>query len=91
MKNTLPLKEVSILEIYNGEKATYEVPIYQRNYAWGQDEISTLIQDVYDASSKNTKTIYNSSKLKNELLNNNKKQFGILNFGKITIQIKSKL
>jgi uncharacterized protein with ParB-like and HNH nuclease domain len=58
MKNTLPLKEVSILEIYNGEKATYEVPIYQRNYAWGQDEISTLIQDVYDASSKNTKTIY---------------------------------
>ena len=58
MKNTLPLKEVSILEIYNGEKATYEVPIYQRNYAWGQDEISTLIQDVYDAYSKNTKTIY---------------------------------
>ena len=58
MKNTLPLKEVSILEIYNGEKATYEVPIYQRNYAWGQDEISTLIQDVYDAYSKDTKTIY---------------------------------
>ena len=56
MKNTLPLKEVSILEIYNGEKATYEVPIYQRNYAWGQDEISTLIQDVYDAYY--TKTIY---------------------------------
>jgi len=58
MKNTLPLKEVSVLEIYNGEKATYEVPIYQRNYAWEQDEISTLIQDVYDAYSKETKTIY---------------------------------
>lgn len=46
---TLPLKELSIAEIYNGDKATYEVPIYQRNYAWEKDEISALIQDVYDA------------------------------------------
>lgn len=45
----LPLKELSIAEIYNGGKATYEVPIYQRNYAWEKDEISALIQDVYDA------------------------------------------
>ena len=45
----LPLKELSIAEIYNGDKATYEVPIYQRNYAWEKDEISALIQDVYDA------------------------------------------
>ncbi|MBP7735495.1 MAG: DUF262 domain-containing protein [Spirochaetes bacterium] len=46
---TLPLKELSIDKIYNGDKATYEVPIYQRNYAWEKDEISALIQDVYDA------------------------------------------
>jgi hypothetical protein len=46
---TLPLKEMSIVEIYNGEKSIYEVPIYQRNYAWEKDEISALIQDVYDA------------------------------------------
>lgn len=45
----LPLKELSIAQIYNGEKATYEVPIYQRNYAWEKDEIFALIQDVYDA------------------------------------------
>lgn len=45
----LPLKQLSIAEIYNGDKATYEVPIYQRNYAWEKDEISALIQDVYDA------------------------------------------
>jgi len=45
----LPLKELSLADIYNGEKAIYEVPIYQRNYAWEKDEISTLIQDVYDA------------------------------------------
>lgn len=48
MKN-LPLREMSIAEIYNGERATYEVPIYQRNYAWEKDEITALVQDVHDA------------------------------------------
>lgn len=48
-KNVLPLKEQSIADIYNGNQVTYEVPIYQRNYAWEDDEITALIQDVYDA------------------------------------------
>jgi len=48
-KNVLPLKEQSIADIYNGNPVTYEVPIYQRNYAWEDDEITALIQDVYDA------------------------------------------
>lgn len=55
---TLPLKELSIAEIYNGDKATYEVPIYQRNYAWEKDEISALIQDVYDAYTAKKQTYY---------------------------------
>ena len=55
---TLPLKEMSIAEIYNGDKATYEVPIYQRNYAWEKDEIYTLIQDVYDAFTIGKQTYY---------------------------------
>lgn len=59
MKNEkLPLKEMSIAEIYNGDKATYEVPIYQRNYAWEKDEISALIQDVYDAYTQKKQTYY---------------------------------
>ena len=55
---TLPLKELSIDELYNGDKATYEVPIYQRNYAWEKDEISALIQDVYDACTANKKKYF---------------------------------
>ncbi|WML33417.1 DUF262 domain-containing protein [Clostridium sp. OS1-26] len=55
---TLPLKELSIAEIYNGDKATYEVPIYQRNYAWEKDEISALIQDVYDAYTAKNQTYF---------------------------------
>ena len=54
----LPLKELSIDKIYNGDKATYEIPIYQRNYAWEKDEISALIQDVYDAYTSKKQTYF---------------------------------
>jgi len=53
-----PLKEMSIDQIYNGDKATYEVPIYQRNFSWEKDEISALIQDVYDAYTDQKNTYY---------------------------------
>ncbi|NIK70447.1 DUF262 domain-containing protein [Paenibacillus sp. BK720] len=55
---TLPLREMSIADIYNGDKATYEVPIYQRNYAWEKDEISALIQDVFDAFTAKKQTYF---------------------------------
>ena len=45
----LPLEQQSISQLYFGNKATFEVPIYQRNYAWEKDEISALVQDVYDS------------------------------------------
>lgn len=35
----------------------YVVPIYQRNYAWGEDQITQLLQDIYDAS-KNEESNY---------------------------------
>ena len=60
MANTeLPLKEVKIEELFfSSEKSVYEIPIYQRNYAWEKDEITTLVQDVYDAYRKDEKTPY---------------------------------
>ena len=58
MKNELPLKEISIGELFNNGNATYEIPIYQRNYAWEKDEISALIQDVYNAWQKNSNTYF---------------------------------
>lgn len=59
-KTVLPLKEVSIDEIFiSGEKSIYEIPIYQRNYAWEKDEIATFVQDVYDSFKKDrTKAYY---------------------------------
>ena len=49
-RHDLPLDETSIGGLFAfGKQRTYEIPIYQRNYAWGKDEIDTLVQDVYDA------------------------------------------
>ena len=58
-KNVLPLKEVSIDELFSGsEKNIFEIPIYQRNYAWEKDEITALVQDVYDAFRNDSKQPY---------------------------------
>jgi len=57
--NILPLREVSINELYNSaESKTYSVPIYQRNYAWEKDEIEALIQDVIDAKNVHKPVYY---------------------------------
>lgn len=54
MEKNLPLKEMSINDIFNGrDSVTYEIPIYQRNYAWEKDEIAALVRDVWDACEKN--------------------------------------
>ena len=54
-----PLKEVSIEELFfSPEKNIYEIPIYQRNYAWEKDEIAALIGDVFDEYKKGTNKPY---------------------------------
>ena len=43
-------KERKIKDLYNDE---YIIPIYQRNYAWGESEVTQLIQDIVDSSRRN--------------------------------------
>lgn len=58
-KEKLPLREVSIEELYmNSDQIKYEIPIYQRNYAWEKEEITALIQDIYDAYKKDSVKCY---------------------------------
>lgn len=54
MKNTsLPLKEISIRELFcSADENIFEIPIYQRNFAWGKTELTVLIQDICDAIEK---------------------------------------
>lgn len=60
MEKILPLEECSIRQIYLDctEAKTYMIPIYQRNYAWGVDEIIALIKDVYDSYCKDSAAAY---------------------------------
>lgn len=53
LKNVL--EECSINDIYfsnRGVSILYKIPIYQRNYAWGREEIYALIKDVHDSLEK---------------------------------------
>lgn len=60
--NEFPLNEISIKKLYlSDDKVVYEIPIYQRNYAWEKNEIETLVTDVCDAffcSKSNDKNYY---------------------------------
>lgn len=40
-------ESIKVLEVFNHSE--YEVPIYQRNYAWGKEEIEQLIKDIYES------------------------------------------
>lgn len=53
---TLTINELLNKDKYNKDK--YIIPIYQRNYAWGDDEISLLIQDLWNAYEKNKNNYY---------------------------------
>lgn len=39
-------------------KNRYIIPLYQRNYAWGKEQIDTLIQDIYEAYETNNGNYY---------------------------------
>lgn len=51
---TKEIPTYSVGEIFNSGK--YVIPIYQRNYAWGEPEISQLIQDIYDYADSDKRT-----------------------------------
>lgn len=55
MNNTKEyVKTLTVSDLFDNEnKCDYIIPIYQRNYAWGDDEISSLLQDIKNACEKN--------------------------------------
>ena len=48
------VKTLTVSDLFdNDNKCNYIIPIYQRNYAWGDNEISSLLQDIKNACEKN--------------------------------------
>ncbi|MEG1555740.1 MAG: DUF262 domain-containing protein [Bacteroidales bacterium] len=52
MENNL---EKKLTQIFNDQ---YILPLYQRNFAWGDEEISQLLQDIYESLNKNSERNY---------------------------------
>lgn len=51
------LTPFNISKLFNGN-SQYIIPIYQRNYSWGEREITQLIQDIADYAEKNANKDY---------------------------------
>ena len=48
------VKTLTISDLFDDKnKCKYIIPIYQRNYAWGDNEISSLLQDIKNACEQN--------------------------------------
>ncbi|MCA1773912.1 MAG: DUF262 domain-containing protein, partial [Halomonas sp.] len=50
------IQQYSVSDLLNGE-VDYLIPMYQRNYAWGEAEVTQLIQDVLDELPKHGGTV----------------------------------
>ncbi len=49
--------DVTVQDFIGGLKKAFIIPPYQRNYAWGEAEITQLIQDIVDYYKKDNKLI----------------------------------
>lgn len=60
MEKKLPLEEMSISDVNVKSQyvVTYKIPVYQRNYAWEEEQVTALIKDVYDSWQKNPSASY---------------------------------
>ena len=62
MDKFLNPEEFNIDNIFKGK---YKIPIYQRPYSWGKDEVVQLLTDI-----EKTYNIYKRSNIENENINN---------------------
>ena len=56
MNENNELTTLNIKTLFSGDQ--YTIPIYQRNYAWEEDQVKQLIQDIWDFATKNKERNY---------------------------------
>ena len=52
------IKDAEVLSVENIFKDKYIIPLYQRNFAWGEEQISRLLQDIYESMRSGDKHFY---------------------------------
>jgi uncharacterized protein with ParB-like and HNH nuclease domain len=53
MTDQLTPELLTVRELFGQRGVHYEIPIYQRNYAWGKEQIDQLLNDIWNASTSN--------------------------------------
>lgn len=53
MTSQLTPELLTVRELFDQQGVHYEIPIYQRNYAWGKEQIDQLLDDIWNASTSN--------------------------------------
>lgn len=53
MTSQLTPELLTVKELFKQQGVHYEIPIYQRNYAWGKEQIDQLLDDIWNASTSN--------------------------------------
>lgn len=52
------IKDADVICVENIFKDKYVIPLYQRNFAWGEEQISRLLQDIYESMRTDDKNFY---------------------------------
>ena len=56
MANNIEVNKQSVVDLLkSGKEHPFVIPEYQRPYAWGDDEINTLFDDIWEFSIERTK------------------------------------
>ena len=50
--NMTKVREISLRQLFAGDDIRYRIPRYQREYAWGDTEISTMMTDLWESFNK---------------------------------------
>ena len=52
------MKDAEVLSVENIFKDKYVIPLYQRNFSWGEEQISRLLQDIYESMMEDEQYFY---------------------------------
>lgn len=52
------IKDAEVLSVENIFKDKYVIPLYQRNFSWGEEQITRLLQDIYESMKAKDKYFY---------------------------------
>lgn len=61
MKRSIPHDDVQAIQVgqlFSPDAPSYSIPLYQRNYTWGEEQIHRLIHDVLDEAEQETANDY---------------------------------